>query len=1167
MRAVKSGSKRARERALLFLLNCLWWNDMRWLLIIIGCLAMSMSDVVGQSTGERCRYIGIFNEPTLLDTLSAVPGSIYTIPEGAPYTYDINSNEITIRMAFPPDSIRVCYQAFPLAFNKTYQRDRQDAVSADSTADSLPGAAPLLQREEIFATTGISKSGTISRGVSFGNNQDVFVNSTLNLNLDGRLTDDLNIRASITDQNIPFQPEGNTQQLQDFDNVFVEIYNEQLSLLAGDIVFQQQPSQFLRYYKNVQGGKARYQYPVGNSEATSSIGLSVAKGQFETTRIEPREGVLGPYRIPGPDGQPFVIILANSERIYVDGRLLERGFNKDYVIDYNQGQITFTNRVLITEFTRIRIDYEYSDQNYNRSILAGFHEQQTGKWKFGAQVYREADIRNKPLFGSLSNEDKLILSLAGDNPNAAVTSGADSAAYSPEEIRYQKVDTTLSDGSVREIFRQSNDPERAQFRVRFTQTSPNGGDYVLDRITANGRIYKWVAPVNGLPQGSYVPFIRLPAPNKRQMVTLSTAFVPNDHEEVYAEAAFSNHDMNLYSTVDDQDNNGMAIKTGIRSKGRAFSPLKGYTWHAFTDVEFDQQNFRAIDRFRRIEFNRDWNYDALADSTAAADRILNAGIGIEKSSNAFLNYQLSYRNRTEQVDGFQHRAAIGQKWKSLRLRSDLFHMTNEVEDFTARWTRIKADLAWENDHFVPGYIFELDRNIKSFAERDTSAMSFIAHEFYIHQGKESLWEYDLRFNYREDDRPLNGVIQPYSTSRTTRFMIGRDFENHRLQGLFTYRHQDLVEGTEDEESISSRIEYQGSWFGRSIRTDITYAVLNSQELRREYVFIRVPTGEGTHTWRDLNEDGIQDFNEFFIAINPDERNYAKIFVPTDEFVTAFQNLFITQLRINLPSEWKDRGGLAAFLTRISNNTSFTADNKITSDVLADKLFAFARDLADEDVLSRRNIFRSTTFFNRSNSSFGMEFTLLNARRKQLLTSGFEGNENRDYNFMIRYNPSQLYNFKLRALEGRKTSFSDFLPDRNYLIRSRGLNPEVAWQPGIHHRLTIQYSYEHRENLQSELPDEQSVSNEVQLDYRFAKAASSVLQARLSYIEIAFAGQENTPVGYELLNALRPGRNLTWSLVWQQKITNGLQLNISYDGRSSENTAVIHTGRIQVSALF
>jgi len=57
------------------------------------------------------------------------------------------------------------------------------------------------------------------------------------------------------------------------------------------------------------------------------------------------------------------------------------------------------------------------------------------------------------------------------------------------------------------------------------------------------------------------------------------------------------------------------------------------------------------------------------------------------------------------------------------------------------------------------------------------------------------------------------------------------------------------------------------------------------------------------------------------------------------------------------------------------------------------------------------------------------------------------------------------------------------------------------------------------------------------------------------------------VGYELLKALKPGHNLTWTLSWQQKIFNGFQMNIFYEGRKSGDLDVIHIGRMQVMAMF
>src|SRR5690606_19358282 len=186
------------------------------------------------------------------------------------------------------------------------------------------------ERSQIFPSEGLTKNGSISRGISFGNTQDVFVNSALNLQLEGKLTEDINIRAAITDQNIPFQPEGNTQQLQEFDKVFIQFYNDNASLTAGDIVLKNKPSNFLRYYKNVQGGQLTAKYDAfKNSSAESEASISIAKGKFASELVEVREGVLGPYKLRGGQNETFVIILANSEKVYLDGRLLERGFDYD----------------------------------------------------------------------------------------------------------------------------------------------------------------------------------------------------------------------------------------------------------------------------------------------------------------------------------------------------------------------------------------------------------------------------------------------------------------------------------------------------------------------------------------------------------------------------------------------------------------------------------------------------------------------------------------------------------------------------------------------------------------------------------------------------------------------------------------------------------------------
>ena len=284
-------------------------------------------------------------KPFLLDSLSVLEESI-TVKDNTeklyPFTYDLNTGNLKIQ--FQPedkaDSLLVCYRTFPYAFNQTSAK-RTLLADYDSTAmfkNNRIQAAPTFDfREELFPSTNLNKSGNLTRGISFGNTQNLFVNSSLNLQMTGQLTENLNIRASITDQNVPFQPEGNTQQVQDFDNILVELYNDKFSLSAGDVVLQQRKSEFLRYYKNVQGAQFTTNYRLGDKwVASTQAAASVAKGKYATLLLEVSEGTLGPYRIPGPQNEKFVIIMAHSERVFLDGVHLQWGFNYDYVIDYNQ---------------------------------------------------------------------------------------------------------------------------------------------------------------------------------------------------------------------------------------------------------------------------------------------------------------------------------------------------------------------------------------------------------------------------------------------------------------------------------------------------------------------------------------------------------------------------------------------------------------------------------------------------------------------------------------------------------------------------------------------------------------------------------------------------------------------------------------------------------------
>ena len=133
------------------------------------------------------------------------------------------------------DSIEIHYRVFSEYFaKKNFHKDYEKALKNLQTPDNPYIYSSNSSNADFFKMQGLNKQGSISRGISFGNNQDVFVNSSLNLQLSGKLNDNIDILAAITDENVPVQPEGNTQQLQEFDKVFIQLSDKKSKLIAGD---------------------------------------------------------------------------------------------------------------------------------------------------------------------------------------------------------------------------------------------------------------------------------------------------------------------------------------------------------------------------------------------------------------------------------------------------------------------------------------------------------------------------------------------------------------------------------------------------------------------------------------------------------------------------------------------------------------------------------------------------------------------------------------------------------------------------------------------------------------------------------------------------------------------------------------------------------------------
>ena len=1228
----------------------------------------------GPPSTRRCRYLRLaLGSDTLnfelRDTLTVVPASVTA--NGQPVTYDVGLDRYELVRPAPrdslgaplPDSVLLCYRVLPLPLLRArYRRPRGLMDTLDFRDRPMLQAEDFSQQEQILSTPGISKTGNLSRGISFGNTQNVFVNSALNLQLEGQLTEKIRLTAAISDQNVPFQPEGNTQTLQQFDKIYITLTGPQWNLTAGDVVLRNKPDYFLRYYKNIQGAAVEANLgapgpqplaagatnnsvsnappssfttytngvtnnsaapagsataplllpaapvpggqplpgappagPVGTGSVTvlnklgqvrssTLVAGGVAKGKFASLDLRPIDNVQGPYRLTGPNGEQFIIVLAGSERVYLDGRLQTRGFDFDYIIDYNLAEITFSPRHLITNNSRLKVDFEYSDLNYSRSLYTLSHYQQIGKLNLRANFYQEADNPDATANLSLSYLDRQRLRGAG-NVSVVQAPGADSAAFNRTVVQYYRVARldTLT-GRREYVYQYANrDSLRGVYTVRFTQVGAGQGDYALSTtdVNANGRVYRYA----GKNQGDYRPVRLLPTPLLKQMATAGATFQLDRSTAVFVDLATSQLQRNRFDSTGASQSGG-ALRLGYTVQDRALptwapAALRNYRLRSALDYEYTKPGFSPIDRYRDIEFDRNWSAASTANATTAAareDNIFNFALGLSRDANHAVNYRVSRRYRPGEVSGVQQWLDVAQQVGRLEVRGSLFVLNSQAGRFHSNWARGEATVRYGGGRVIPSYTYRFDKNRVVSPQGDTvrSANYFDEHTIALQSPDSGRTRYGLSYGFRQDRTPtveqralqLNNRAQTVQGNLSTRLSRNQD-----LRLVASYRDVDLVSRPDSarQRNLLGKLDHSVSLFENQVRSELTYSVQTGRELRRDFSFVAVPAGQGTHYYAgDFNKNGVQDKDEFLEAQTPDAqyRTYIKVYLPTADYLTAYQNRLSYRLTTNAPRGWREAGSWRAALARFSTISSVTVDRRTTSPSLANRLSPFSFGTGDDRLLAFNQLLRNTLYFNRANPIFGAELTLQQTQQKTLLAQGFDLRNLSTQSLLLRRTLAQSFTGRLTSARDIREAQATYSALRNFRLLIYTVQPEISYQPSPRLRLTGSLLHTSKRNvLATREADTNGTFDDLGLEARLSQVSKRTVTAATHLTRVSFQGDPASVVAFEILQALRPGTNYTWNLNLEQRLTNGLNINLAYDGRKASGSPIVNTGRMQVAVLF
>lgn len=1077
---------------------------------------------------------------------------------GTDYQIDYSPGVLHLRQLPPPGTqIRLLYRRFPYDLPRFYQRRPLFRLPADSSSAPLPTQilARATPRESFGAD--LQKSGSIVRGITIGSNRGLKLDSGLRMQVAGKVSENLEVVASLTDQNTPIQPEGNTQTLQEIDKVFVELKGPEMQVTMGDYYLELAGTHFANYARKLQGAMVSVQH--GPVAATASG--AVSRGRFRTQYFLGQEGYQGPYQLKGDRGQIDIIVLAGTEKVWVDGELMVRGETNDYVIDYSSAQITFTRRRLITADSRITVDFQYSDERFRRNIYAlrGTATPWSEKVQVGFSYLREADDKDNPLDFSLTPERLALLRAAGDDPAKAVENGA--TYVGPGKGRYQL------DASG--VFRYVG-PDSGAYNVSFSDVGQGKGDYAYE----GGGVYRYAGP--GV--GRYAPVVVLPVARSHDLLGADLTLVPHQAVRMRAEAALSRLDANSYSPLDDEDNRGLASSISVELKPerlRLFGASLGTGYLAGRLRRVDRP-FADIDRTTMVEYNRQWDLpDTLSREevvreisgqySPAGGLELRGEYGDIRKGSAFAARRLELQSmlrrprlprasyRVEFIDRDQAPSRRAGTW--LRQRGNIDY----------QWWKLRPMLGYENEVRKE----QLADTLSSGFRFDVYQAGFELHGMGKMRGA-------VRVSYRDDRDFRAGAFVPKSVAKTQTYQWSlQSWRSLSAAAEFTHRDRSYADPQMSDQSTDlAEVKMSFSPWRQALVSEWHYQVANTAVAKKERIYLKVSPGDGNYRFdQQLNEYVPDPLGDYVLRTFTTDQ-----FMPVIELRTSAKIRLDPRLlfRKEQPSQpggkrvtWRER-----LLSALATETLVRIEEKSReSDPWQIYGLHLSRFQRDETTMFGLMTLRQDLYVLQQSRRLSVRLRYQGRKEKnnQYLEGGQDQRLN-EWSARVTSQVSAKVALQVDASQEQNARSFRFAGRQNRDIRSRGATVAVSYRLKPAVELALKGKGAMQKDVAFSPPTDVTFTS-LQPGVVYSLPGKGQLRADLEWARVS-VGQTGRAIPYELAEGNPPGTTLRWNMAVDYRVSDNLRASLTYSGRSEAQGTpstgrqqLVHIAKVEMRAFF
>ncbi|HUP10615.1 MAG TPA: hypothetical protein VM187_00335, partial [Niastella sp.] len=722
-------------------------------------------------------------------------------------------------------------------------------------------------------------------------------------------------------------------------------------------------------------------------------------------------------------------------------------------------------------------------------------------------------------------------------------------------------------------------PTGEVFSLSFADVGVGRGNYIPDFNGANGKVFRYVKPVDGLKQGQYEPVMLLITPKKQQLLTLGTDYQINKSNALKAEVAMSTYDVNTFSPKDGGDDRGGAAKVQY-TNNTMLNAAKGLQWISGVDYEYVQQKFKPLERIRNVEFTREWGLPLVLQQ--ATENILRFSTGLQDKNNKGISYQYLNYQRGDGYKGFQNIVQQNTVVKGWAM-NNRFAVTNfNTGSNKGVFLRPVIDISKQLPHLWnlrTGFRYALEKNVvneKAYDSLNRSSFSFDTYTMYVRTDEAKKNRYGLTFFTRADKYPYGKELlkgdRSYNINLQSELLKS---ERHQLLINTTYRnlvvYNTAISAQKSDRTILGRTEYRINELKGFVTGNVLYELGTGQEQRKDFAYLEVPAGQGQYVWNDYDSNNVQSLNEFEIAAFQDQARFIRILIPTNDFIKANYTTFNYNFTFNPRSilSKNTSARLSKFAARFNWQTSMQKSKKsVAKDAFEANPFKY--NIQDTALLTLTTSLLNTLSFNRFSQKWGLDISNLQNTGKALLTYGYESRKQSDWQVKLRWSISSSFTFDLVNRKGLNALYTPTFENRNYELDLFSVEPRVVFVNRTVFRLQTGYKYDQKKNKKV-YGGETSASHAVTIETKYNVLQNSSVNARFTFNNIKYQAPGNRPanstVGYIMLDGLLPGNNYLWSVDFTKRLMKSIELNFQYDGRKPGEAKTVHTGRAAIRALF